>query len=101
VMLDLILCLELFQRIEVRRISDTETSSGELSTVCSLLSYWLKAPQVPSGVTVVNALSRQRECLVNFVRLCAGLPLDTSVDIDLRLRAPIPSDLIKGSIKKS
>jgi myo-inositol-1-phosphate synthase len=100
VMLDLILCLELFQRIEVHRISDTETSSGELSTVCSLLSYWLKAPQVPSGVTVVNALSRQRECLVNFVRLCAGLPLDTSVDIDLRLRAPIPSDLIKGSINK-
>ena len=101
VMLDLILCCELFQRIEVRRVSDTEASSGELNTVCSLLSYWLKAPQVPSGATVVNSLSRQRESLVNFVRLCAGLPLDSSVDIDLRLRAPIPSNLIKGSVLSS
>ena len=90
VMLDLILCCELLMRIEVR-ISTTDSTSGELDTICSLLSYWLKAPHVSKGAPIVNALHRQREALVNFVRLSSGLPLDTSVDINLRLRATTPS----------
>ena len=36
--------------------------------VLSLLSYLLKAPMVPSGTPVVNALFRQRACIENIFR---------------------------------
>ncbi len=42
--------------------------------VLSLLSYLCKAPLVPPGAAVVNALSRQRACVENVLRACLGLP---------------------------
>ena len=44
-----------------------------LHPVASLLSYLAKAPLVPSGTPVVNALAKQRAMLENFFRACVGL----------------------------
>lgn len=44
--------------------------------VLSVLSYMLKAPMVPTGTSVVNALAPQRQCIVNILRACIGLPPD-------------------------
>ena len=37
-------------------------------------SYLFKAPLVPSGAPLVNALSRQRAAIENVMRACVGLP---------------------------
>jgi len=42
--------------------------------VMSILSYLLKAPLVPEGTPVVNALFRQRACIENIFKACVGLP---------------------------
>lgn len=42
--------------------------------ILSILGFLLKAPMVPKGTPVVNALFKQRECIVNFLRACIGLP---------------------------
>lgn len=47
--------------------------------VLSVLSYLLKAPMVPAGTPVVNALGPQRQCIVNIFRACVGLPPDNSM----------------------
>lgn len=44
--------------------------------VLSLLSYLLKAPMVPPGTPVVNALAAQRQAIVNVFRACLGLPAE-------------------------
>ena len=42
----------------------------------SILSYLIKAPLVPPGAPVVNALFKQRSCIENLFRACVGLPPD-------------------------
>ncbi|KAL8167424.1 hypothetical protein V2J09_008923 [Rumex salicifolius] len=41
--------------------------------VPTILSYLTKAPLVPPGTQVVNALSKQRAMLENILRACVGL----------------------------
>ena len=36
----------------------------------------IKAPLVPPGAPVVNALFKQRACIENLFRACVGLPAD-------------------------
>jgi myo-inositol-1-phosphate synthase len=43
-------------------------------SVLSILSYMLKAPLVPQGTPVVNALAKQRAAMENIFRACVGLP---------------------------
>ena len=38
--------------------------------VASILSYLLKAPMVPPGAEVVNALFKQRQSIENIFRAC-------------------------------
>lgn len=45
-----------------------------LHSVLSILSYLMKAPLVPEGTPVVNALFRQRACIENIFKACIGLP---------------------------
>ena len=92
-MLDLVVLTELFSRITVRRGGGEGEAEGEgeeaqdsLHPVLSLLSLFFKAPVVPPGATVVNALHRQREALVNFVRAAAGLAPDSHIDLEARLQ---------------
>merc|ERR1711907_361837 len=66
--LDLFVLTEVSQRITLR-----EQGAGKFRTmhpVLSLLSYLTKAPIVPPGTPVVNALFKQRDCMVNLFRAC-------------------------------
>ena len=68
--LDMCLIAELSTRIEVK--SDGEEYRS-LHPISVLLSYLTKAPLVPSGTPVVNALAKQRAMLENIFRACIGL----------------------------
>lgn len=62
--------------------------AGErMHSVLSLLSFMLKAPLVPGGTPVVNALFRQREALTNMMRACVGLPAENWMSLEHRLRS--------------
>ena len=54
--------------------SSTSEPFQPFHPVLSLLSYLCKAPLVPSGAPLVNALSRQRAAIENVLRACVGLP---------------------------
>jgi myo-inositol-1-phosphate synthase len=53
---------------------EEQEQEGKFHSVLSVLSYLLKAPLVPAGTPVVNALGAQRQCIVNIFRACIGLP---------------------------
>lgn len=63
--------------VQVRR--DGEEDMHGLYPVASLLSYLAKAPLVPQGTPVINALAKQRACLENFLRALVGLPPDNNM----------------------
>lgn len=75
IMLDLALLTELCQRVSFCTDADPEPQG--FHPVLSLLGFLFKAPLVPPGSPVVNALFRQRSCIENILR-CApqrSLPL--------------------------
>lgn len=83
--LDLVLLTELLTRITYKagptlsvsgdplRTSKSSDSFLPFHSVLSILSYMLKAPVVPPGTPVVNALAKQRAALENIFRACVGL----------------------------
>eukprot|EP00731_Ephydatia_muelleri_P025438 Em0017g521a len=71
IIIDLVILAELCERIQVK---SAEGSFERFHPVLSVLSYLLKAPMVPPGTPVVNALFRQRACIENIFRACNGLP---------------------------
>uniref|UniRef100_A0A1B6FSN0 Inositol-3-phosphate synthase n=1 Tax=Cuerna arida TaxID=1464854 RepID=A0A1B6FSN0_9HEMI len=73
IMLDLIILAELCKRIQIRP-NDGCSAFSSMHPVLSILSYLLKAPLVPSGTPVVNALFKQRSCIENVLRACLSLP---------------------------
>lgn len=80
--IDLVLLCELCCRITYK----TEDSHDfeHFHPVLSVLSYMLKAPIVPSGAPIVNALFKQRACIENLLRVCAGLPVETDLRLEHR-----------------
>lgn len=70
--LDLCIVTELMERITYKTgdMKDFE----KFNPVLSILSFMLKAPLVPTGTPVVNALFKQRACMTNIFRACLGLP---------------------------
>jgi Myo-inositol-1-phosphate synthase len=82
IILDLVLLTELCQRIEIR------VGPGDYQTfnsVLSLLSYLIKAPLVPTGTPVVNALFKQRAAIENILRACLSLPPQNHMSLEHRL----------------
>eukprot|EP00250_Pteridium_aquilinum_P007733 c17395_g1_i1 orf=590-2134(-) len=69
--LDLVLLAELFTRIQLRKQGEEKFHS--FHPVAALLSYLTKAPLVPPGTPVINALAKQRAMLENILRACIGL----------------------------
>lgn len=65
IILDLAILAELSSRISVKA-EDGEYE--QFHPVLSMLSFLLKAPVVPKGAPVVNALFRQRACIENILR---------------------------------
>jgi len=68
--LDLCLIAELSTRIQFKAPGEEYHGFHPVST---LLSYLTKAPLVPRGTPVVNALSKQRAMLENIFRACLGM----------------------------
>eukprot|EP00898_Chlorokybus_atmophyticus_P006774 jgi/Chlat1/7098/Chrsp57S06777 len=83
IILDLVLLAELVGRIELRK--DGQMEPFTFHPVASLLSYLTKAPLVPPGAPVVNALAKQRACLENVFRACIGLPPDNNMTLENKL----------------
>ncbi|XP_062815697.1 inositol-3-phosphate synthase 1 [Anolis carolinensis] len=86
IILDLVVLAELCQRIRVG--IEGEGDPQPLHSVLSLLSFLLKAPLVPSGAPVVNALFRQRAALENLLRACVGLPPQNHMQLEYKTQQP-------------
>jgi myo-inositol-1-phosphate synthase len=70
-MLDLVILMELFTRVWIK--NDQMQEYTHFHSVMSVLSFLLKAPQVPPGTPVINSLFQQRACIENILRACRGL----------------------------
>jgi len=81
IILDLVLLAELLERIELRK--DGEGFHG-FHPVAVLLSYLTKAPLVPMGTPVVNALAKQRAMLENVFRACVGLSPENNMMMEFK-----------------
>lgn len=72
IILDLVILAELLTRISLKREGE-DVDYKNFHPVAVLLSYLTKAPLVPSGTPVVNALAKQRAMIENVFRACVGL----------------------------
>lgn len=84
IIIDLVILAELVHRISFKT---EDMEDYELfHPVLSILSYLLKAPLVPSGAPVVNALFKQRACIENIMKACIGLPAENDMGLEHRSR---------------
>ncbi|XP_052743422.1 inositol-3-phosphate synthase [Bicyclus anynana] len=96
--LDLVLLAELFSRVAFRRDERQEWSG--MHAVLSPLAYLLKAPLVPPGAPVVNALFKQRACAENILRACLALPPAHHMQLEHKVPM-LMSELHSGAMFKS
>ncbi|KAH8956167.1 hypothetical protein BDL97_07G025500 [Sphagnum fallax] len=80
--LDLVLLAELCTRIQFK--ADGEEKFHSFHPVAALLSYLTKAPLVPPGTPVVNALAKQRSMLENVMRACIGLAPENNMMLEYK-----------------
>jgi myo-inositol-1-phosphate synthase len=85
--LDLVIICELAERIEIQK--KNLPAPEHFHSVLSILSYMLKAPLVPRGTPIVNALFAQRECIINILRACLGLPAENYMQLENKLASEI------------
>lgn len=78
IILDLVILAELCSRITFKKMNSDEEFSS-FHSVLSILSYLCKAPLVPQGTPVVNALFRQRNAIENILRACLSLPPENNM----------------------
>ncbi|XP_065332975.1 inositol-3-phosphate synthase 1-B [Cloeon dipterum] len=96
--LDLALVAELCERITVAKRDASGTSEHQpLRSVLSILSYMCKAPQVPKGAPVVNALFKQKACIENVLRACIGLAPSNHMLLEHMVRFPLAKDAAKSA----
>lgn len=72
IILDLAILTELCQRVTFCTEADPEFQG--FHSVLSIVAFLCKAPLVPEGTPVVNALFRQRSCIENILRYPRGPP---------------------------
>lgn len=80
--LDLVLLAELSTRIELKK--EGEAKFHSFHPVATILSYLTKAPLVPPGTPVVNALAKQRAMLENIMRACVGLAPENNMMLEYK-----------------
>jgi myo-inositol-1-phosphate synthase len=81
--IDLVILTEICERIS---FCTSENGNFErFHPVLSILSYLLKAPCVPSGTPIVNALFKQRAAIENIFRACVGLPPEHNMALEHRM----------------
>eukprot|EP00667_Euglena_gracilis_P006387 EG_transcript_6431 len=83
-MIDLVLLTELMTRITYK-LEGSEQWVG-FRNVLSILAYMLKAPMVPRGTPVINALMKQQRAITNLLCALIGLPADGDMMLEHRLR---------------
>eukprot|EP00741_Cyanophora_paradoxa_P025697 tig00000388_g24798.t1 len=93
--LDLAILAELTTRIEFK--TDDMADFAHFHPVMSVLSYMLKSPVVPPQTPVVNALFKQRSCLENILRVCAGLPVEHNMLLEHKCFENLPATAAKTS----
>lgn len=81
ILMDLVLLAELMTRITYVEGGRTNESYKTMYSILSLLSFSLKAPLAKQGRDAVNAISRQRNGLANFLKALIGLPPNDDVAI--------------------
>lgn len=86
--IDLVILTELMTRIHYQTGDSKEWTSFD--PVLSILSYLLKAPLVPAGTPVVNALFKQHRCITNIFSACAGISMDTDMLLEHKTKLPRP-----------
>ncbi|XP_068776292.1 inositol-3-phosphate synthase 1 [Struthio camelus] len=89
IILDLAILTELCQRITFCTESDPEFQG--FHSVLSIVAFLCKAPLVPEGAPVVNALFRQRSCIENILRACLGLPPQNHMLLEHKMQRAAPS----------
>jgi len=77
---DLVILTELFSRITYK--IDDAREYQPLHCVLSLLSYLLKAPVVPDGAPIINALFKQRAAIDNLLKACIGLSPESNMRLE-------------------
>ncbi|KJE90064.1 inositol-3-phosphate synthase A [Capsaspora owczarzaki ATCC 30864] len=77
---DLVILAEICERITFK--TEDMAEFDRFNSVLSILSFMLKAPLVPNGTPVVNALFRQRACIENIFRACVGLKPENHMMIE-------------------
>lgn len=82
IVLDLIILAELTSRIQWKKEEEPELHN--FHPVAVLLSYLTKAPLVPEGTPVVNALAKQRAMLENVFRACIGLAPENNMMLEFK-----------------
>ncbi|KAF6149189.1 hypothetical protein GIB67_026045 [Kingdonia uniflora] len=82
IILDLVLLAELTTRIQLK--AEGEGKFHSFHPVATILSYLTKAPLVPPGTPVVNALSKQRSMLENIMRACVGLAPENNMIMEYK-----------------
>eukprot|EP01105_Mastigella_eilhardi_P010686 TRINITY_DN2488_c0_g1_i1.p2 TRINITY_DN2488_c0_g1~~TRINITY_DN2488_c0_g1_i1.p2 ORF type:complete len:530 (-),score=193.70 TRINITY_DN2488_c0_g1_i1:40-1629(-) len=85
IMIDLVVVAELCERISFK--TESMKDFARFDPVLSVLSYLLKAPRVPEHTPVINALAKQRECIVNIMRACLGLHPENNMLLEHKCRA--------------
>ncbi|XP_045774842.1 inositol-3-phosphate synthase [Maniola jurtina] len=96
--LDLVLLADLFSRVAFRR--DALHDWSPMHAVLSPLAYLLKAPMMPPGAPVVNALFKQRACIENIMRACLALPPLHHMQLEHKVPF-LMSELHSGAMFKS
>lgn len=86
--LDLVILTELMTRITYKTSEEDKYHSFE--AVLAILSYLLKAPMVPPGTPVINALFKQHRCITNILSACAGIAMDTDMLLEHKTKLPKP-----------
>lgn len=89
IILDLVILAELCERISLKILNGKQQEVFQpLNSVLSVLSYLCKAPLVPRGAPIINALFKQRSCIENLLRACLGLPPQNHIGMEHKLSEP-------------
>lgn len=98
IIIDLVLLTEIFERIEVKKENE---NWQKFDTILDSLGYLLKQPLTRESLPVINSLNRQRNCIENILKICAGIPLETNLLLERKLAESakkinrIPSETLK------
>ena len=63
---------------------DGEPAFHGFHPIAVLLSYLTKAPLVPQGTPVINAVAKQRAMLENVMRACVGLAPESNMMMEFK-----------------